>query len=198
MAKRKRKGLSKKIRFEVFKRDRFRCQYCGGEAPDVVLQIDHIHPVVDGGTDEIENLLTACVGCNSGKGKRLLSDDTAVKKSRDQLEESQNRREQIEMMLEWKLEIVNMRDQEALVLAERWERALGKDRCLNAIGLRELRRLLTRFDFVEIAEAMDISMSQYFRYRDDGPTEESSSEGFWKIGGICHNRRARRREGLDG
>lgn len=41
----KRKSLSKKTRFEVFKRDSFTCQYCGRSAPEVVLQVDHIKPV---------------------------------------------------------------------------------------------------------------------------------------------------------
>ena len=42
----KRKSLSKKIRFEVFKRDKFTCQYCGKTAPNVVLEVDHIEPVL--------------------------------------------------------------------------------------------------------------------------------------------------------
>ena len=46
----KRKPISKKLRFEVFKRDSFTCQYCGKSAPDVVLHIDHIKPVKEGGT----------------------------------------------------------------------------------------------------------------------------------------------------
>jgi 5-methylcytosine-specific restriction endonuclease McrA len=41
----KRKSISKKIRFEVFKRDSFTCQYCGSKSPDVTLVIDHIMPV---------------------------------------------------------------------------------------------------------------------------------------------------------
>jgi HNH endonuclease len=42
-------ALSKRVRFEVFKRDRFCCQYCGRHPPDIVLEIDHIIPVCDGG-----------------------------------------------------------------------------------------------------------------------------------------------------
>lgn len=37
----RRKPISKKIRFEVFKRDGFTCQYCGRMAPDVVL-VDYL------------------------------------------------------------------------------------------------------------------------------------------------------------
>jgi len=40
-------AISKRDRFEVFKRDKFTCQYCGKAAPDVVLHIDHIHHLKD-------------------------------------------------------------------------------------------------------------------------------------------------------
>lgn len=63
-----RKPLSPKTRFEVFMRDRFRCQYCGRPAPEVALEVDHIKPVASGGTDEMSNLITSCRDCNRGKG----------------------------------------------------------------------------------------------------------------------------------
>jgi hypothetical protein len=63
-----RTGLSKKLRFEIFKRDEFTCSYCGEKPPRVVLEVDHIVPVVEGGTDEKSNLTTACFDCNRGKG----------------------------------------------------------------------------------------------------------------------------------
>ena len=46
MAKTKREQLSKKIRFDVFKRDSFTCSYCGQTPPSIILEIDHIEPVV--------------------------------------------------------------------------------------------------------------------------------------------------------
>lgn len=67
-----RKALSKKTRFEVFKRDRFTCQYCGACPPGVLLHVDHIKAVASGGTNEMDNLLTACEPCNAGKGARDL------------------------------------------------------------------------------------------------------------------------------
>jgi len=67
-----RKALSKKIRFEVFKRDHFSCSYCGQSPPSVVLECDHIDPVSKGGSNEIDNLTTACFNCNRGKSDRLL------------------------------------------------------------------------------------------------------------------------------
>jgi hypothetical protein len=67
-----RKGLSKKLRFEIFKRDSFTCQYCGKQPPLVVLVVDHINPVANGGDNDDLNLITSCEECNQGKGARLL------------------------------------------------------------------------------------------------------------------------------
>lgn len=53
----KRKPLSKKVRFEIFKRDSFKCQYCGGASPEVVLHVDHINPVSKGGDNDIKQAL---------------------------------------------------------------------------------------------------------------------------------------------
>lgn len=68
-----RKALSKKMRFDVFKRDGFQCQYCGSTPPSVVLEVDHIHPVSKGGKNRVDNLLTSCFDCNRGKAAGLLS-----------------------------------------------------------------------------------------------------------------------------
>ena len=60
-------ALGNKKRFDVFKRDGFTCQYCGGHPPERVLECDHIIPVSKGGTDDINNLVTSCFECNRGK-----------------------------------------------------------------------------------------------------------------------------------
>ena len=65
-------ALSKGLRFDIFRRDKFTCQYCGQKPPDVVLEVDHLTPVSKGGGDEPENLVTSCFDCNRGKGKKLL------------------------------------------------------------------------------------------------------------------------------
>lgn len=68
-----RKALSKRTRFEVFKRDSFECQYCGAHPPGVILHVDHIVPVASDGGNDFDNLVTACSDCNSGKGAVDLS-----------------------------------------------------------------------------------------------------------------------------
>lgn len=67
-------AISKRLRFEVFKRDGFTCQYCGATPPSVLLQCDHIDPVSNGGPTDIDNLVTACQPCNAGKSDIPLSD----------------------------------------------------------------------------------------------------------------------------
>jgi hypothetical protein len=60
-------AVSVRTRFEVFKRDGFGCKYCGRRSPEVVLEVDHIVPVCEGGTDDPINLTTSCWDCNRGK-----------------------------------------------------------------------------------------------------------------------------------
>lgn len=69
----KRKSIPPKIRFEVFHRDGFTCQYCGSSVPDVVLELDHIQPFSKGGSNDIDNLLTACTSCNRGKAAKKIT-----------------------------------------------------------------------------------------------------------------------------
>lgn len=66
-------ALSVRTRFEVFKRDEFTCRYCGRKSPEVVLQVDHVVPVCDGGSDDEMNLVTSCWECNSGKSSVPLN-----------------------------------------------------------------------------------------------------------------------------
>jgi hypothetical protein len=62
------------MRFEVFKRDNFTCQYCGRTPQDgAKLVADHKLAVANGGLTEISNLITSCFECNAGKSDAILS-----------------------------------------------------------------------------------------------------------------------------
>lgn len=63
--------VSDKLRYQVLKRDNFKCCACGASpAKDssVELHIDHIIPWSKGGETTLENLQTLCSKCNLGKG----------------------------------------------------------------------------------------------------------------------------------
>lgn len=72
--KSRRRSTGKRLRFEIFNRDGFTCQYCGAQPPTAVLVVDHITPVAAGGTNDPLNLITACETCNQGKSDRILSE----------------------------------------------------------------------------------------------------------------------------
>ncbi|MEY8799521.1 HNH endonuclease [Leisingera sp. XS_AS12] len=57
-------------RMNIFLRDEFRCQYCGGEFSSKDLTFDHVVPRHDGGLTSWENIASACGPCNSRKGHR--------------------------------------------------------------------------------------------------------------------------------
>lgn len=65
------KHLTPSVRFcrtNVYIRDSYCCQYCGGHFPEKDLTLDHVKPVVRGGKKSWENIVTACKRCNQRKG----------------------------------------------------------------------------------------------------------------------------------
>ncbi len=70
-------AISKRLRFEILRRDNHACRYCGGTAPDVTLTVDHVIPVTLGGSDDPANLVAACRDCNAGKSS-VPADATIV------------------------------------------------------------------------------------------------------------------------
>lgn len=87
-----RKSTGKRLRFEVFARDGFKCRYCGRESSQVELVIDHLHPVSQGGSSEPENLITSCFDCNAGKAAKTL--EQHLPGDYDRLSREQELREQ--------------------------------------------------------------------------------------------------------
>ena len=179
-----RKPIPKSTRFEVFKRDSFTCQYCGRSAPEVILEVDHIEPVAKGGTNDAINLVTACRDCNRGKGARELSDNAVIKKQKAQLDDLNAKREQAEMMLQWKKMLQD-------IVSGQVDAIKDYITCITAYqvspeGERHLSALIRRFGFQEVYTSTEISYEKY--YHDD---IESASYAFQKIGGICYNRKFR-------
>ena len=60
-----RRKLPESVRIAVFERNGFKCLHCDKPTD---LTIDHIIPLVKGGTNDLENLQTLCRSCNSRKG----------------------------------------------------------------------------------------------------------------------------------
>ena len=71
---RERQMMTPSLRYEIMKRDNFRCQICGRTAQDGArLEVDHKKPIAKGGRTEPSNLWTLCQDCNRGKGAKYDS-----------------------------------------------------------------------------------------------------------------------------
>lgn len=72
------------LRFAILRRDGFQCKYCGRTPNDgAKLHVDHILAVSRGGSNNPENLVTACDSCNLGKFDALLTQqEEAIVRSR--------------------------------------------------------------------------------------------------------------------
>jgi 5-methylcytosine-specific restriction endonuclease McrA len=57
-------------RRNVFKRDKFTCQYCGAQPGPAELTIDHVLPKSRGGKSEWVNCVLACLACNARKADK--------------------------------------------------------------------------------------------------------------------------------
>ena len=177
-----RKPIGKKLRFEVLKRDKFTCQYCGRMSPDVILEIDHIKPVADGGTNEILNLITSCRDCNRGKGKRKLSDDSLVKKQQAQIKELAEKQEQLEMLIEWKLSLQDFGKRKSESVKEYFESVF--ECTVKESGIQKIESWVNQFSVEEIIEAIDIAYETY----------SDTNTAFNKVSGICNNRKRQKKD----
>lgn len=187
----KRDPIRKSVRFEVFKRDSFTCQYCGEKAPDVVLEVDHITPVAMGGTNEILNLVTACRACNAGKSDRKLCDSAALEKSRAQAEDLQERRHQLEMIAQWHLSLLDVESEGVSQLERLWFSSVMLDDgfSLTDEAKDELRKLARRFGYEPVCRAVVCAAARFLR-NSSVEDQEARNQAFWSIGKICAAERA--------
>jgi hypothetical protein len=157
-----RKPIKKSVRFEVFKRDGFVCQYCGAHPPTAILHIDHIHPVADGGTNDIDNLITACEACNIGKSARLLSDIPKTLKERAaEIEERERQIEGYNAILTARAERL---EDECWRIAAALERKPEID-SYRRDNLASIKRFLESLPFVEVLDAAEIAVTKHYSQR---------------------------------
>ena len=65
------KSLVKFSRQNIYARDKYHCQYCGGRFPSEDLTYDHVVPKYRGGKTEWNNIVTCCIRCNRKKGGHI-------------------------------------------------------------------------------------------------------------------------------
>lgn len=177
-----RKSTGKRQRFEIFKRDGFRCAYCGRSPPDVLLQVDHIVPVAGGGDNDDANLVTACADCNAGKSDNPLT--SVAPPLADQAAVQLERAEQVRAYAEAMIEAREAKDETLEVMKEIWFRPwplpgrqwlMPKER---EVSLRQFMGLLT---IAEIFEAIDIAHRAVSRGRVKAEAVHDAELGTWSL-----------------
>lgn len=170
-----REPIKKSVRFEVFKRDNFTCQYCGGKAPDVVLHVDHINPVAGGGDNDIMNLVTSCEPCNLGKGARELDDKSVIAKQRVQLEDLNQRREQLEMMLQWREGLSSIDEDQIDAFDAAFQNATNCH--LNDTGRAKVKTWLKKHPLADLLDSLESALGTYYKDGADNPDENNALAG---------------------
>lgn len=146
----KRKQVRPKDRFDIFKRDSFRCQYCGKSPPEAVLVIDHIRPVADGGDNESINLVTSCVDCNQGKAAGKLN-EVPPSINATIANETERARQVIEFE-KLRKKVARIHADRARECADEWRRRYGLS--LSAMETASLAMFLQRLSVEDVKAAI--------------------------------------------
>ncbi len=156
------KPVSVRTRFEVFKRDQFTCQYCGGKPPAVVLEIDHIIPRSSDGDNSQTNLLTSCWSCNRGKSNVSLDSvpDTVAQRMERQKEAARQVAEFNEFLKEQECEVARAVTRLDIHWCEQFGAKQNQVIMLEP-ALRTLRMFLERLAEQQIVQCMDIALAKF-------------------------------------
>lgn len=157
-----RKALSKRVRFEVFKRDGFRCAYCGSTPLDGALHVDHVAPVAGGGSDEPANLITSCAACNLGKSDIPLGDGRLPTVDPEFIQEQA---EQLAAWTEAQRAVLDARKKLEQQMVDLWCEAFGLKRCDADVPGR-LLKLLNEWPMAKLLEALSITSRKHGLYDD--------------------------------
>jgi hypothetical protein len=175
--------LSKRIRFEVFKRDRFCCQYCGRHPPEVILEIDHVIPICDGGNASEANLITACFDCNRGKAGNPL---TVVPQSlADKTAEMAEREEQLRKYREL------FEQERERIERDMWEVAqelFGEYQCEQGIRrdwLRQIKFFNDQIGLAQVFEAAEIAAAKWLGPAREDEWRTQKQRRFAYFCGVC-------------
>lgn len=162
-------SISTRTRFEVFKRDRFVCAYCGRTPPEALLHVDHIHPVALGGTDDLANLITACSTCNLGKSSIPLDEARVPAVTRQSVDDLAERIEQAKAYLEFTASLRSLVDRQVQMVTDRWAERFGATSEERADGTywvldygqfpreQSVRQILRRLPLESVLDAVDIT-----------------------------------------
>lgn len=146
------RDVSTRTRFEIFKRDGFRCLYCGATPLQRPLHVDHVLAIANGGDNSQANLVTACGDCNLGKSavpldRKKFNATIATQAEKDHAQ-------QILDYLALQREIQAAKKTVTDVVAARWEEVVGP---LTQQMYDRLGYIISQWPMDKLEEAMQIT-----------------------------------------
>ena len=156
----------------------------------MVLEVDHIVPVIENGGNDAMNLITACFNCNRGKGKRTLSNTEQLKKQKNELDNLQEKREQLELMYLWKKDLLTFEESTLNDITNYFESSMGNEIILSYTGKNILKKNLKDFGLELVLESIDIAILNYSQRSRN--IETGADIALKKVGGIAYNIRKER------
>jgi hypothetical protein len=175
----------KRIKYEIFEKDAFKCQFCGTGTPNVTLQLVRIQDAQQ--NDEwldLAFLSTSCKICEKKKsGVEEKSPNNYM--SIDELEE---RLQQLKMLINWRKGMLNIRKQQLANLISYWENKIP-DFETNNDQKKYLAAYISKYSSDEIRSAMDMAVDKFIKFSDDGTLDKNSIlTAFSKIPEICQTK----------
>lgn len=153
--------ITKKIRFEIFKRDGFTCQYCGKHPPEVTLEIDHIKPKSKKGNDDINNLITSCFDCNRGKSNiELKRIPNSLQLNKDILEEREKQYLEYHKVLAKIDKRINKEIQDVTIIFE--NNFIENNRTLtHEFKRNSIKKFIDKLGIHEVKNSMEIACCKF-------------------------------------
>lgn len=183
----KRKAIGNAKRFKIFQRDGFQCQYCGASPPAVILHVDHVLAVANGGGDSEDNLLTACSNCNHGKFTKPLDPASVPRDYAKMADDAKQRAAQLAAYRKHLLELQSEMDQSVDAVGRRfWG---GSFTWNYETDVRSRRRVEHFIRIGGLASVMDAADVAYARL----PDGDKSRDRFRYFCGVMWNRCEERR-----
>lgn len=177
--------VSSSLRFKIFERDKFTCQYCGRRPPDVVLHCDHIHPKSKGGTNNELNLITSCKGCNLGKGKRVLG-SIKYPNLKEEIKNLKETKKQIEEYYKYLKAVTSYKEESPILdlVCEKWCEYI----CPNIKGVSVNNELRKKFkSILKNNDAEDLISAIEILSENENVMEKTSGEKIKYLFGILKN-----------
>ena len=177
----------KRIKFEVFEKDSFKCQVCGAAAPNVTLTLHRLQ-----NNQQAENwldpafLTTFCESCQRKNGSQESAN--TGNNGHLSLNALEERLDQLKMLINWRKGMIKIRKRQLASLVEFWQE-LVPSIFLSEVHKKTLLSCISKYSSDDIKEAMRLAVQEFIVVHQDGSIARDSFQmAFANIPEICYRK----------